>query len=184
LSNCADGETGERNQQLPLPLADVSGSGLQKSAGADVIGRLSAAADAPERRLPIGPPLGQVLADHGVQHGDPVQPVRQSSACQHLAVIVDDLHGVRSSAQSSPTNNTAPPKKSPAPDGSAEETADDLIAECSPHKAGHVIPAVVLASPRPSGRTVCRKTSTADPRRADPPATIDTEPAETAEQSH
>jgi hypothetical protein len=49
LSNCADGETGERNQQLPLPLADLSSSGLQKSAGADVIGRLSAAADAPER---------------------------------------------------------------------------------------------------------------------------------------
>jgi hypothetical protein len=125
-----------------------------------------------------------VLADQGVQHGDPVQPVRQSSACQHLAVIVDDLHVVMVLGPVISHQQPAPPKKSPAPDGSAEETADDLIAECSPHKAGHVIPAVVLASPRPSGRTVCRKTSRADPGSADPPATIDTEPAETAEQSH
>jgi hypothetical protein len=56
------------------------------------------------------------------------------------------------------------------------------MAECSPHKAGHLIPAVVFALLTTSGRTVCRRTSTADPGSADPPAATGTEPAEAARQ--
>ena len=43
------------------------------------------------------------------------------------------------------------------PVSSVEETASDLMVKCSPHLAGHVIPAAVTPLTT-SGRTVCRKT--------------------------
>jgi hypothetical protein len=93
--------------------------------------------------LEVGPLLGQLRRDQGVQGGDPVEPLGQAPACQHAALIVDDLDVVVVFGPVIPNEQhcfSFPLR--PVLVSSTEEAAGDLMVECSP-RWGHDIPVAV-----------------------------------------
>src|SRR3954453_13641919 len=96
--------------------------------------------------------------DQPVQHSDPLDALGHTPSRQHCTVFVDDLDVV---VVLSPVITHKQHPDSPRLVrlfSSAEETAGDLMAKCSPHKWG-TTSQKRLRLLTPSGRTVCRKTS-------------------------
>ena len=93
-----------------------------------------------------------------MQPGNTVQPFGQPPTRQPTSLLVDDLDVVMVLGPVI-THEQHRVSLRCSPDvGSVEETADDLMVQCSPNEPGHAIPAVVHPLTT-SGRTVCRKTS-------------------------
>jgi hypothetical protein len=100
-----------------------------------------------------------VLADQGVQPGNPARPLGQSSARQHLAVIVDNLDIVMVLGPViSHEQHRASGIGLHTLDSSVEDTASDLMVKCSPHRKRGTSSQQRFRLLTTSGRTACRET--------------------------
>jgi hypothetical protein len=89
------------------------------------------------RRIKLGPLRWNELCDQRVQAGNTVRSFGQPSRRQPPPVLIDDLHIVVVLGPVIATNNTASSFHDPDTNiGSAEETASDLMAKCSPTNGG------------------------------------------------
>jgi hypothetical protein len=112
---------------------------------------------------------------------DPVQTLSQPLPTEHPSVLADELDVVMvlgptiCYTQHGAVNidNTS---------SSAEETAGDLMVNCSPHTMGHVIPAAISPPHDQRAHGLPQDLQRSDEESADPPAATGTEPAEAARQ--
>jgi len=121
-----------------------------------------------------------MLADQGVQGGNPVQAFGQPAPCQPLAAVVDDLDVVMvlgpviSHEQHRASRSDSDTVKS------VEEAAGDLMVKCSPQLNGARHPSSDFASSRPAGAQSAEGPLGSGPVSADPLAATGTEPAKEA----